>query len=60
MLSWVPFYLKALFAAVIAGLSSIQATLQNGHLTTLSYISAVIAALVAGGGVASIPNKEKQ
>jgi hypothetical protein len=57
MFTWVPYYLKALFGAAIAGLSSIQATLQIGHLSTLSYISAAIAALIAFGGISSIPNK---
>lgn len=48
-------YLKAITAALIAGLSVILADVDD--LTTRSYVSALVAFLVGLGGVWAIPNK---
>ena len=47
-------YLKALTAALVAGLSVILA--DADHLTTHDYVAAVIAFLVGLGAVYSVPN----
>lgn len=48
-------YLKAITAALIAGLSVILADVDN--LDTRSYVSAAIAFLVGLGAVFAVPNK---
>jgi hypothetical protein len=50
-------YLKAITGAVIAGLTSLQASLEGG-LTAAESITAAIAALVALGAVWAIPNSD--
>jgi len=50
-------YYKAVAAALIAFLSAIATGLSNGHLSAQEWITAVIAFLVAGGAVFSVPNK---
>lgn len=49
-------YLKALIAAVVAGLSVILNSLNAGSLTARDYVAAVIAFLVALGAVFAVPN----
>lgn len=48
-------YLKALIAALVAGLSVILADADN--LTTHDYVAAAIAFLVGLGSVWAVPNK---
>ena len=50
-------YLKALIAALVAGLGVIGASLADGSaLTSQDYVSAAIAFLVALGAVFAVPN----
>ena len=51
-------YLKALIAAVVAGLGVIAASLADGGaLTAQDYVSAAIAGLVALSAVFAVPNQ---
>jgi hypothetical protein len=51
-------YLKALIAALVAGLSVIAASLTDGGALTLQdYVSAALAFLVALGAVFAVPNQ---
>ena len=54
-------YAKALYAAVVAGLGALAAVLVGDvgidDLTSGQWVTVVLAALVAGGGVAGIANK---
>lgn len=54
-------YAKAIYAAVVAGLGSLAAVLVGDvgidDLTSGQWVAVVLAALVAGGGVAGISNK---
>lgn len=55
-------YAKAIYAFVIAGLGSLAAVLVGdmglGDLSDGQWVVVVLAALVAGGGVFGIPNKQ--
>jgi hypothetical protein len=55
-------YAKAIYAFVIAGLGSLAAILVGdmglGDLSDGQWVVVVLAALVAGGGVFGIPNKQ--
>jgi len=51
-------YFKSLIAGLIAGLSAIQGSLQNGSLTLGNYIAAIIALLAAFSAVAFIPTNK--
>ena len=57
-------FAKAIYAFVVAGLSSIATVLINdaslGDLTDGQWVTAVLAAIVAGGGVYLIPNAPKE
>lgn len=52
---------KAIYAALVAGLSGISAVLVGGEslgqVTAGQWVSVVLAALVAGGGVYGITNR---
>lgn len=54
-------FAKAIYATVIAGLGSLAVPLVGdtgfGDLTAGQWVTIVLAALVAGGGVYGIPNK---
>ena len=50
-------YLKAITAALVAGLSVILTALDQGGLHSRDYVSAAIAFLIALGAVYSVPNK---
>jgi len=50
-------YAKAIIAAIIALLSSLITALDSGGISAQEWLTAVIALLVAGGAVFSIPNK---
>jgi hypothetical protein len=51
-------YLKALIAALVAGLSVVAASLADGGaLTAQDYVSASLAFLVALGAVFAVPNQ---
>lgn len=54
---------KAIYATVIAGLGALVVPLVGdtgfGDLTTGQWVTIVLAALVAGGGVYGIPNAPK-
>ena len=50
-------YLKALVGALVAGLTSLQAALDNGGITAQEGVTAGIATLVALGVVWAVPNK---
>jgi hypothetical protein len=53
-------YAKAIYAAVVAGLGALAAVLVGdvgiGDLSDGQWVTVVLAALVAGGGVAGIKN----
>lgn len=55
-------YAKAFYAAVVAGLGALAAVLVGdvglGDLSDGQWVTVVLAALVAGGGVAGIKNAE--
>lgn len=55
-------YAKAIYAFVIAGLGALATVLVDnasvGDLTDGQWVTVVLAALVAGGGVFAIPNKQ--
>ncbi len=55
-------YAKAIYAAVVAGLGALAAVLVGdvglGDLSDGQWVTVVLAALVAGGGVAGIKNAE--
>ena len=54
-------YAKAVYAFIVAGLGAIATVLVDnasiGDLTDGQWVTALLAALVAGGGVFGIPNK---
>jgi hypothetical protein len=50
-------YNKAILAALVAGLGVLSTAFSDGELVTQEWIGALIAALVALGGVYQIPNK---
>ena len=50
-------YAKAIIAAVISFLTAISTALEDGHISSQEIITALIALLIAGGAVFSIPNK---
>jgi phage tail tape-measure protein len=50
-------YLKAIVGAAIAGLTSVQASLEGG-LTAGEYVTAAVALLVAFGAVWAVPNAD--
>ena len=58
----VSLYAKAIYAFVIAGLGAIATVLVDnasiGDLTDGQWVTAALAALVAGGGVFAVPNKQ--
>ena len=49
-------YLKAITGAVVAGLTSLQAALDDGGITAQEGVTAAIATLVALGLVWAVPN----
>lgn len=49
-------YLKAIVGAVVAGLTALQAALDDGGITAQEGVTAAIAALVALGAVWIVPN----
>lgn len=51
-------YAKAIIGALIAGVSVIAAGVTDGHLSAGEWVSALLAALVALGGVYKIPNAD--
>lgn len=55
-------YAKAIYAAIVAGLGALAAVLVGdvglGDLSDGQWVTVVLAALVAGGGVAGIKNAE--
>lgn len=55
-------YAKAIYAFVVAGLGAIATVLVDnaslGDLTDGQWVTVILAALVAGGGVFGIPNKQ--
>jgi hypothetical protein len=55
-------YAKAIYAFIVAGLGSLAAVLVGdlglGDLSDGQWVVVVLAALVAGGGVFGIPNKQ--
>lgn len=51
-------YAKALVGAVVAGLTSLQAALDDGGITAQEGIGAAVATLVALGVVWAVPNAE--
>ena len=53
-------YYKSVTAALIAFLSAIAAGLSNGHLSAQEWITAVIALLIAGGAVFTVPNLPRE
>lgn len=50
-------YLKAIVAALIAGLGTLSAGLADNGLTAQEIVTAIVAFLVALGGVYTAPNK---
>lgn len=50
-------YLKAIVGAVVAGLTALQAALDDDGITAQEGIGAAIAALVALGVVWAVPNR---
>jgi hypothetical protein len=50
-------YAKAIIAALIAGLGSVAAALDDGHLSGQEIVTAVLVLVVAFGGVYGVPNK---
>jgi len=50
-------YLKALVAALVAGLTVIATSMADGSLTAQDFVYASIAFLVGLGAVFSVPNK---
>lgn len=57
-------YAKAIYAAIVAGLGALAAVLVGdvgiGDLSDGQWVTVVLAALVAGGGVAGIKNAEPE
>jgi hypothetical protein len=53
-------YNKAIIGALIAGLGVLSTGFTDGELVTQEWIGALIAALVALGGVYQIPNKPSE
>ncbi len=49
-------YIKAILAALVAGLSALATALDNGAISAQEAVTAVIATLVALGAVYAIPN----
>ena len=49
-------YLKAIVAAVVAGLGSLYQALDNGHVSGQEWVAAALATLVALGAVWGVPN----
>ena len=52
-------YAKAIVGALVAGLTSLQAALDDGGITAQEGVGAAIATLVALGVVWAVPNKEE-
>ncbi len=50
-------YLKAVTAALVAGLSVLSTSLTDNNLTSQDYVAAAVAFLVALGAVWVVPNK---
>jgi hypothetical protein len=50
-------YAKAIIAALVSFLTAIATALDSGGIDTQEWITAVVALLVAGGAVFSIPNR---
>ena len=53
-------YLKALAAAVIAGLGALQIAYVDNHVTTQEWINIAIVTVIALGGVWAVPNGSKK
>lgn len=53
-----PYYAKAIIAALVAGLTAVGTSLDGG-LTTGEILTAVVAFLVALGAVYTVPNGPK-
>ncbi len=49
-------YIKAILAALVAGLSALATALDNGAISAQEAVTAAIATLVALGAVYAIPN----
>ncbi len=59
MLDFLGRYAKAFTGAIIAGLASAEASLQNGNsFSARDYITAILAALIAFNAVAFVSNKK--
>lgn len=52
-------YLKAIVAALIAGLGAAQAVYAVGHPTTYQWITIGLTTVIALGGVWAVPNAPK-
>jgi hypothetical protein len=50
-------YAKAVIAALVAFLTGLATALDSGGISAAEWITSVVALLVAGGAVFSIPNK---
>ncbi len=55
MSTFAPYY-KAIVGAIVAGLTAIVTGLEDGGLSTSEWLTAIIAFLVAGSAVFTVPN----
>ena len=50
-------YAKAIIGALIAFLTAIVTALDSGGISAAEWVTAVVALLIAGGAIFSVPNK---